>query len=44
MADCIDMISGQWVAHPGNIYDDTANISSSDPIVSSIGDSPYRSE
>ncbi len=31
-------------AHPGKIYDDTANITSSDPIVSGIGGFPFRCE
>jgi type 1 glutamine amidotransferase len=46
--DCVQyqyMIGGQWVAHPGNIYDYTVNIvKPEDPLVSGIGDFPYRSE
>jgi type 1 glutamine amidotransferase len=38
------MTGGQWVAHPGNIIDFRVNITSNDPIVSGIGDFPYRSE
>ena len=39
--DCVQyqyMIGGQWVAHPGNIYDYTVNIvKPEDPLVSGIG-------
>ncbi len=42
--DCVQyqyMIGGQWVAHPGNIYDYTVNIvKPEDPLVSGIGDFP----
>ena len=39
------MCGGQWVAHPGNIIDDTVAITRpDDPIVAGVGDFPYRSE
>jgi type 1 glutamine amidotransferase len=39
------MTGGQWVAHPGNIIDYNVNISApDDPIMTGIGDFPYRSE
>ena len=39
------MTGGQWVAHPGNIIDYTVNITRpDDPVMTGIGDFPYRSE
>lgn len=39
------MVGGQWVAHPGNIIDYTANITRpDDPVTAGIGDFAYRSE
>ena len=39
------MVGGQWVAHPGNIYDYTVNISkANDPIVSGLADFQMHSE
>ena len=39
------MTGGQWVAHPGNIIDYTVNVTRpDDPVMSGIGDFPYRSE
>ncbi len=39
------MVGGQWVAHPGNIYDYTVNISKpDDPIVAGLADFQMHSE
>lgn len=39
------MVGGQWVAHPGNIYDYTVQITKpDDPITAGVGDFSYRSE
>ena len=39
------MTGGQWVAHPGNIIDYVVNVAKSDdPIMTGVGDFPYRSE
>ncbi len=39
------MVGGQWVAHPGNIYDYTVHISKpEDPIVSGLSDFRMHSE
>jgi type 1 glutamine amidotransferase len=39
------MTGGQWVSHPGNIIDYSVTITRpDDPIVTGIGDFPYRSE
>ena len=39
------MVGGQWVAHPGNIFDYRVNVSRpDDPIMAGIGDFPYHSE
>ena len=39
------MTGGQWVAHPGNIINYTVNVTRpDDPVMSGIGDFPYRSE
>ena len=39
------MVGGQWVAHPGNIYDYTVNIGKTDdPIVAGLADFQMHSE
>lgn len=39
------MVGGQWVAHPGNIYNYTVQITRpDDPITVGVGDFSYRSE
>jgi len=39
------MVGGQWVAHPGNIYEYTVNISKADdPIVAGLSDFQMHSE
>lgn len=39
------MVGGQWVAHPGNIFDYTVQVARpDDPIMAGIGEFPYRSE
>ncbi len=39
------MVGGQWVAHPGNIFDYTIQITRpDDPVMAGLEDFPYRSE
>ena len=39
------MVGGQWVAHPGNIYDYTVEVTKpDDPVMAGVGDFSYRSE
>lgn len=39
------MVGGQWVAHPGNIFDYTVQVTKpDDPVMAGIGQFAYRSE
>ncbi len=39
------IVGGQWVAHPGNVFDYTVQVSKpDDPIMAGISEFPYRSE